>query len=230
MPAGPSLAVALGPAAGWVRADVPVTPDADEARRWAEEELSRGIYAERTNPIGEAISWLLDRLNDLLNAGSAGPDWVLPLAVVAATAIAVTVALVVGGPVRRRRSAAGADALFDDDERTAAEYLAAADDAAARGAFAAAVLDRFRGIIRSLTERALLEDRPGLTADEAAEAAARRLPDASADLAAAAGLFDAVRYGRRPVGASEDAWLREVARTVAEARPEPVTVPPVAAP
>jgi hypothetical protein len=205
--------------AGLRPSGVPVTPDADEARRWAEEELARGVYAERANLVERLVTWVSDRLADLAALGEGRPGWVLPAAVVVLSGLAVAVALVVAGPVRRRRARVGSAEVFVGDGRTAEDLRAAADRAAAAGDHAAAVLDRFRALVRGLTERVIIDDRPGLTADEAASRAGVRLPGHAADLAAAAALFDEVRYGHRGVGADEDAWLAALDARLRAARP-----------
>ena len=55
--------------------------------------------------------------------------------------------------------------------------------------------DGFRALVRGLEERALLDPRPGRTADEAATEAGRLLPGHASELRAAAQVFDGVRYG-----------------------------------
>ena len=67
----------------------------------------------------------------------------------------------------RRKRKSGA--LFDD-KRDASMLTLSANKAAAAGDWVSAVVDRFRAIIRSLDERALLEDYPGMTAQEARSA------------------------------------------------------------
>lgn len=62
-----------------------------------------------------------------------------------------------------------------------------------------------RAIVRSLEERALLDARPGRTADEAAAEAGRTLPEHAARLRAAARSFDDVTYGGRT--ADQPAYL-----------------------
>lgn len=54
-----------------------------------------------------------------------------------------------------------------------------------------------RALVRALEERALLDPRPGRTADEAASEAARPLPGHAARLHTAARDFDDVTYGGR---------------------------------
>jgi hypothetical protein len=81
------------------------------------------------------------------------------------------------------------------------------------------VRERLRAIVRSLEERAVLEPRPGRTADEAASEAGAALPDCAAGLRSAALLFDDVWYGGRPAGPEGDAALRELDDRVRSARP-----------
>ncbi len=203
---------------------VPVTPDADEARRWAEDELARGIYTQRTGLGERLVGWVLDRLDALVGLTN-GAGWVLPTALVGLTAAVVTVALVVGAPTRRR-AARPVTGVLDGEERSAAELRATAAAATAAGDHAAAVTDRFRAVVRELAERALLEESPGLTADEAATTAGDRLPPVARDLAVAAEMFDGVRYGDVRVGAREDAWLADLDARVTRARPTLATPRP----
>jgi hypothetical protein len=202
------------------RSSVPVDPDAETARQWATEELSRRIYGEQEGLLDRLIEWLVDQLDRLSELGSSGGGWVLPVAAVVVTAVVVTVGLLVGPPARRRRADRRVVGVLDDERRTAAELRASADHAAARGDFAGAVLDRFRAIIRSLAERTLLDDRPGLTADEAGREAGDRFPALARELSAAARLFDRVRYGQGSAGPDDDARLRDLDERVRQTRVE----------
>lgn len=214
----PGLGLSPGAAA-----EVPVAPEADEARRWATDELARGIYTQRTGLVQRLIEWLLERFDELSRLGSGGSGWLLPSAAVLLTAVAVAVAIVVGPPGSRRRAPGPAATLLDGDSRSAQELRAAADSAAARGDHAAAILDRFRALVRGLGERAILEDRPGLTAHEAVVEAGRRLPGLAADLLVASAIFDRVAYGHTAVEASDDAWLTALDSRASSTRP---TMPP----
>jgi hypothetical protein len=91
-------------------------------------------------------------------------------------------------------------ALFDDRPRSAAEHRATAEAHAAQGHWNQAVQERMRAVVRSLEERALLDARPGRTADEAASDAGRTLRDHADRLRAAARDFDDVTYGGRAAG------------------------------
>lgn len=196
-----------------------LTPDADEARRWAEEELGKAIYDDSPTLVERIIDWfghLLDRLGEL---GGSAPPALVPVLVVLLVAVVVAVALLLGGRVRRRRvRAAAASAALFDGTRSAAELTARADAAARRRDYATAVVERFRAIIRDLDERAVLEDRPGLTAHEAVLAAGAALPDAAVGLARGGRLFDDARYGHAVPDQSADAELRALAEHVARLR------------
>ncbi|MBX9247024.1 DUF4129 domain-containing protein [Actinotalea ferrariae] len=207
----------LGPV---LRADVPVDPDAETARRWLREELADPIYHERPNLLQRAWEWILQQLAQAEQAIGGMDVRLAAVIVVAVLAVGVAVALLVTGPVRRaRRDRRASVDVFGDDTRTAAELRASADAAAAQGRWADAVLDRFRAVLRSLEDRVVLDPRPGRTADEGAREAGVRLPSCAQDLARAARLFDDVCYGDADGRPEDDAWLREVDARVAATRP-----------
>ena len=206
---------------------VPVDLGREAAQQAAREELAKQVYREAGPGLVErALRWILDRVTDALDnvaavspGGYAGVAVVLLLLVAAAVAIRLRV-----GPLGRR---AAADAsLFVGRERTADEHRAAADAHARAGEWAEALRERLRAVVRSLEERAVLEPRPGRTADEAAAQAGAALPGCAADLAAAARLFDDVWYGGRPAGPAGDTMMRELDRAVADARPELLSAGP----
>lgn len=198
--------------------DVPVDPDRETAHRWLLEELSRPEYATEPSLLERLIQWFLGLFEDV--AVPDVPGWQLALVVVLAAAVVVLVAWWVAGPVRRaRRGERRSAVVLEDDARTAAELRAAADAAAGRGDWSTAVLERFRAVVRSLEERVVLEEQPGRTAHEAADAAAARLPGVAADLRRAATLFDDVCYGTLPAGADDDAFLRALDQRAGAERP-----------
>ncbi len=208
-------------APGTVWAGVPVEPDADEARRWAEEELSRSVYSDEPTLLERVWNWFLELLQRLTDLEASAPPNLVPVLVVVGVVALLVVALYLAGPVRTRRRQAqgGSHAVFDDADATSADLTAAADAAADRGDWPQAVLMRFRAIVRSLDERAVLDDRPGLTAHEASTAAAARLPDCAPGLTWAGRLFDDVCYGSVRPDATDDGRLRELAAAVARSRP-----------
>lgn len=200
--------------------DVPVQPDAETARRWAREELADPIYHETESLLDRAVSWFLEQLERLSEAASGVDARTAVVVIVALLVAGVVIALLVAGPVRRARSARRASgAVFTDDVRTTAQLRASADALAAQGLWSQAVLDRFRAILRSLEDRALLDDRPGRTAHEATDEAAARLPDVAPELVRAGRLFDDVCYGDVDAEPDDDAWLRELDQRVTASRP-----------
>lgn len=201
-----------------LRWEVPVVPDADTAREWAEAELSRAVYHEQPSLLSRALDWLMERIAAFWDAFSGADPGASGLLLVGILVAVIAVALLVAGPLRRSRSARPSTEVFAEDARSAAELSASADALAAAGRWNEAVLDRFRAILRSLVERAVLEERPGLTADEASAEAGAALPTCAADLRLASRLFDDVCYGDRQAERADDEWLREVAAAVRDAR------------
>lgn len=198
----------------------PLTPDAEEARGWARDELSEPVYAEaEPGLLDRVVGWFLDRLSSLeLPGGDGSGLW--RLALLALVVVGVVVALVVvGRPRLTGRRSASAD-LFGGTSTTAAQHRESADAAAARSDWDEAVRERFRAVVRSLEERALLVVSPGRTADEAADEAGVLLAGVAADLRAGARLFDDVTYGSRSGTPDADARLRALDGDVAAARPD----------
>ena len=192
---------------------VPLAPDRSTAREWLREELADPAYTP-----GPGV---LDRIRALLGELGVSPSAVLLLLLV------VMVLLVVGGVLRftglphrgARRRVRAAHPEVGSGPLSAADLRARAERAAAEHRFEQAVLDRFRAIVRSLEERALLEPRPGRTAVESAREAAALLPDRGEELAAAARMFDDVCYGGRGGTPEGYAVLSGIDTRVAAARP-----------
>ncbi|MFF7362511.1 DUF4129 domain-containing protein [Streptomyces sp. NPDC008125] len=192
-----------GPRFGGIPVDTPRVP----AREAAENELSKGMYHE-SDPglLRRALDSFWDWVGGLFDSAAGiapgGPLGVLVL-VVLAIGLATALWWRLGTP---KRAAGPAKSLFrESGPRGAAEHRAAAERHAAALRWTEAVQERTRAIVRSLEERALLDPRPGRTADEAAEEAGRRLPDHASRLRAAARTFDALTYGGRT--ADETAYL-----------------------
>ncbi|HEY0188263.1 MAG TPA: DUF4129 domain-containing protein [Cellulomonas sp.] len=210
---------AVGTTVRRVPTEVPVVPNADEAREWLQRELADPVYHERRSLLQRLLDWLGSLFDGIKTLPIGGPGAVV--VVVLLLALVVLVAFWIAGPVRRsRRAPRPTGGVLDGDDRRSADRLRAdADAAAARGDWPAAVADRFRAVVRALEERAVLDERPGVTAHEAVEAAGARLPDLLDALRAAGRLFDDVVYGELAAGEQDDALMREVDRAVARARP-----------
>ncbi|WP_180303539.1 DUF4129 domain-containing protein [Streptomyces sp. JV178] len=184
---------------GWRSADEPpVTLPRDPAREAARRELSKGMYHENDPSWYErAMDAFWDWIGKLFGTASAAtPGGAIGLVVIVLAVLALVGALWwrLGTPHRTPASSAR---LFDDRPRSAAEHRAAAEAHAAQGHWNQAVQERMRAVVRSLEERALLDVRPGRTADEAASEAGRVLPAHADRLRTAARDFDDVTYGGR---------------------------------
>lgn len=198
--------------------DVPVDPSAAEAREWAADELSKGVYQSQ-----QGITRILDRIgqffSDLFQGILTRDDpWAILLLVLGLSAVLI-LAVVGASRLRRNTRAAGGQALVFDDARSAQQLREDARRALAAGDTARAFLDGYRAIIRSLDERAVLDDRAGMTAHEAAVAASPAFPAQANGLAWASTVFDAAYYGRRAVNTSEVERLFSLDAAIAGARP-----------
>lgn len=174
-----------------------VDPDRATARRWAVEELTRPEYVRaQPNLLQRGITWLLERLDRLLDAAAgAGTAAGLVVGLLVLAAV-VVLALVVAGPVRRRSNRRpGQDGVFAGAALSAAEHREASERAAGTQQWGPAVQERFRATARALEERVVLDARPGRTADEVALEAGVLLPEAADPLRLASRAFDDVTYG-----------------------------------
>ena len=194
--------------------DVPVLPDADQGRRWAEQELSRSVYQAAEPTLVERFwQWVGSFFTDLLN-GIAGFDPTLGVVLLAAGAAAVLATAVF--LVRPRLNARRRREVFDSGEtRVAVDHRRLAEEAAGRGEWDTAVAERLRAIIRSAEERVVLEPRPGRTAAEAGHILADSFPAAADEVTWLARRFDDVRYGHLPATA-DDAERARVLDTALE--------------
>ncbi|MFC8538697.1 DUF4129 domain-containing protein [Streptomyces sp. NPDC057249] len=192
------------------------------AREAARRELSKGAYHENDpHPLQRALDHLWTWFGDVVSAASvAAPGGPAGLIVLLLAVLGLGAALRwrLGVPRPGRRPT---EALFAHGPRSAADHRAAADTHAAAGRWNQAVQERMRAIVRSLEERALLEPRPGRTADEAAAEAGRALPAYDARLRAAARGFDDVTYGGRSADRAAYLTLLDLDRAVETATPRP---------
>ncbi|MEU4167427.1 DUF4129 domain-containing protein [Streptomyces sp. NPDC026665] len=198
----------------------PVTTPREAAREAARRELSKRMYHENDpSLVQRALNAFWDWVDRLFGAASsATPGGTLGLIVIVLAVVAVVAALWwrLGTPHRTRVSSA---TLFDDRPRSAAEHRAAAEAHAAQGHWNQAVQERMRAVVRSLEERALLDPRPGRTADEAAAEASRSLPAHADRLRTAARDFDDITYGGRSGDPRAYQRLTELDRDLERTRP-----------
>ncbi|MHC3475525.1 DUF4129 domain-containing protein [Streptomyces sp. 7R007] len=209
----------------------PVTIPRDPAREAARRELSKRMYHENDPSLFQrALNAFWNWISDLFgSAAAAAPGGSLGLVVIVLAVLAVLGALWwrLGTP---RREPVSSAALFDDRPRSAAEHRAAAEAHAAQGHWNQAVQDRMRAIVRSLEERALLDIRPGRTADEAAAEAGRALPSHTDRLRAAARDFDDVTYGGRRASEMSYRRIAELDDDLERSKPQLASSTPSTAP
>lgn len=191
-----------------------------DARRRAHDELSHAIYHRYDDswPV-RATKWLEHQLDHAFGTAAAhSPGG----GVGAVGFVCLLVAVIVVARWRLGPMARSAHQSLDvlaDTTLSAAEHRRRAAAAAEAGDWKTAVVERMRALARGLEQRALVEPRPGRTADELAVEAGRVLPSARELLTAAATTFDAVAYGDRPAGPGDYDRVRAADETVAAARP-----------
>lgn len=198
--------------------EVPATPDAQEAREAAQAELAKPAYHPRPNLLEMVWKWITEHLNPTTVIPQAPPWLSAAISVLLLGALLIAIIALITRITQAHRVKMRKATLFEDD-RDAATLTRVADAAAAQGDFATAVVERFRAIIRSLDERGLIEDYPGMTAHEAAVVASVPVAPFSDELHRAAELFDAVRYGEVASTPAQDEWMRSLARAIDNFRP-----------
>ena len=199
-------------------ADIPVDPDATTARDLLRDELTNPVYHDSPTLFERFVSWFTGLFDGLVVPGVNGV-WGA-VAVVAVVLVVAGVALLVSGPLRRDHRRTAAPVLHEDDTRSAADLLAAAEQQARAGDLSGATLDAFRALVRRSEERALLDDTPGRTADEAVRALGTPFPGYASALAHAGDTFDAVYYGRRPSDRSTYDGMRALDGALAATSPQ----------
>jgi Domain of unknown function (DUF4129) len=187
----------------------------DQARDLARRELARSIY--RPSLLSRWWHDVLRWLGDLRGPGE--PNW-LALGVLAAIAVLAALAAFywLGSPSVSRRS--HGEPVIGGRPRTAAEYRRAAEQLAASGNYQEAIAELVRAIAADLEAREILLAKPARTADELAAEAALAFPAEAGELAAAARLFDDVRYGGRPGSQPGYARVQSLDGRLASAPPE----------
>ncbi len=178
-----------------LRSDVPVDPDAGQARQWIIAELSKPAYQAAQPSWFDRLSSAFWKWLTSLNFGDSGANGVILLIVIVVVAVAIVAAFLLFGAPRLNRRSTVAGALFgDEDDRSASAIRAAADAAAAREEWTLAIEELFRSIARGLAERTVVTTSPGTTARDFAARAGSSFPPLADRLAAAASAFDGVRY------------------------------------
>ncbi|MEV6307787.1 DUF4129 domain-containing protein [Streptomyces sp. NPDC051840] len=200
--------------------DIPVDTPRVPAREAARDELADPRYHEHDpNLLERGVDRFWQWIGDLFTgAADAAPGGAAGLVVLALAVIGLGAALwwrlgTPQRPARTERPIRGGTAL------SAAEHRAAAAAHAAARRWTEACQDRMRALVRALEDRAVLDPRPGRTADEAAAEAGRLLPAYADRLRSSARLFDDVTYGGRTADESAYRALCALDEDLESARP-----------
>ncbi len=196
-----------------VATDVPVVPDAETARRWAQDELADGGYQSgESGWLRRFIDWLQEIVTGFGDGvgGALGGAGAIVSIVVGLAIVGIAVWLIVG-PLRRSRGRHVHLDVADEPSLTSVALSQRAATAAQEGRWDDAVVEAFRALVRRLDERGLIALRPGLTGHEAAAQAAVVRRDLADALRGHADRFDAVRYGH---ARGNDSDYRSIVTTI----------------
>jgi hypothetical protein len=190
--------------------------DPDEARRLAEEILSRPEYRPPTEAWWQtALDWVQERFARLLGTlvgGGTGQaiGWVV-VAVVLAAVVVLVVRLVRSG---RLPAHGGAPSPPPADGEPSVDWQAEADRLEAAGRWREGLRARYRALVVRLGARGAIDPAAARTTGDHRAEVSDRAPGAAAGFDAAAELFDRAWYGGRPTGAEESRRFAELADAV----------------
>lgn len=189
--------------------EVPVTPGADEARRWAAEELGKQVYQDAKPGWAQQILDLLGRAFMELMAKMGTADGNLGLMIVLGVVLVAVLAIIFIIRPRLNRKKTADKAVFAADLTLSSEqHRKLARAAAQAGDLRTAINEQFRALARAGEERDVTARTPGRTAVEISAELALAFPALAAEIHHAADLFNAVRYGKvTPVAAMYDSLV-----------------------
>jgi hypothetical protein len=193
-----------------ISAGVPVTPDQQQAKQQAAQELAQGKYHVPTSPAPAsstaattAVASPSPTPTQAAAKHSSGGTILLVILLIVVVGVAVLLILrKIGKPrgdekakTKSKKPKHLAGGAADAPLFGAALHRHNAEQAARGGDWQEATRERFRAVIAVLDERGLLPERKDRTADEAARDAGDLLPQHAAALRDAARAFDEVEYG-----------------------------------
>lgn len=184
-------------------------PDADEARRRAEEILSGPEFDRYHAP----------------PPGFSLPDLSRPASVVAWIVVAIVVAVMVLVVIHLVRSLqrepatpeqTGVEVSLDERRRRWRDWIGEAERLEAAGDWKEGLRARYRALVALLVERDAVRDLPGRTTGELRAELAERVPPASPPFSSASELFEHVWYGAVATGPAESQRFQALAGEVSE--------------
>ena len=209
------------PRFGALPLEVPVDPDAPDARNLLINELSKPAYqAAKPTWFDLLAQAVQDWLGSLRLGDVQGPPALGLGVIVAIVVVGIVVAFLIFGLPRFNRRSAVAGSIFGEDDRRSAEKIRQdAEAAAARGDYSVAVAEMFRAIARGLAERTIITTSPGTTARDFAISASTPFPALGEALRASATAFDQVRYLGRTGTAEQFQQAASLERALSATRP-----------
>jgi hypothetical protein len=199
-------------------ADLPTpTNDPEQARRTAEEVLSRPEFAGRRTLLQAVGEWLWERFTRVLElaieAATGGGIWTIVVAVLfglLVAAVGVLVWRVLRGVTADPARATGVAAVT----RPATDWRAEAEAHERAGAWRQALRCRYRALVADLATRGVVDEVPGTTAGEYRGQVRRGAPAAAGHFDGATDLFERAWYGDVSTGAAESTRFRDLADRV----------------
>ncbi|MDO5503958.1 MAG: DUF4129 domain-containing protein [Actinomycetia bacterium] len=218
-----ALAARVGGAGPTRAVGSPLDPSSGEARRWLDDELASGYGTSESLLrvlLRQAVDWFFELFEG--GRGTAISRWWMVLFIAIALVLLALVAwALLRLQPRRRAAAARASGVFDEEGVSAQEYRRRAEAARAAGDHATAVVDGYRALAAGAVERFILDDLPGATAVEIAQALGSVFPSEWSALSTSSALFGAVRYGQQRVGADDADLVLGLERRLRDAEPAP---------
>ena len=195
----------------------PLDPTSDDARRWLVEELSKPGYSTQPS-LWERFQEWLQNLFGQIRPGSASASWMLWILLAVLALVLAIIVIRLLRPERRRRGTR-VGAVLDDSGRSAQEYRRDARAALQRGDFDTALLDSVRAIAAGASERVILEDSPGRTANELGQELRAAFPGHESALLALMRDFDGIRYGQEHASAPQASAAIDLESTLTDTAP-----------
>lgn len=205
----------------WSLALASIRPGPGPARSWVERELSRREYHQ--SPVEQFFGWLQELWERLQASAQNASPLSTGAAVLSLAVLAVLVGLLVSRARREPIRPVSRGGVLGPGTVSAERHREAASTALDRGSFGEAVVEAFRAVAARSVERGLLQERPGLTAHELAEALAPVFPDHAPALRAAAARFDVVFYGGKHAVEADARAVLDLDDALRRARPAAAT-------
>jgi Domain of unknown function (DUF4129) len=183
-------------AVGSLVAAAPLDPSPGEARSWLRHELLHPEYHQQ-NLVEQVVGWLERQVGRGLDAAAGAPPLSTFAGMVVFLLLAATLVLLASRARRSARATTETRSVLTGEVVTSAALRARAETALADGRHGEALLDGFRALTVRQVECGRLDDAPGATAHEVADALGAAYPHQRTQVDRGARLFDSVLYGHR---------------------------------